>query len=136
MPNGISKRQQLRNEKTLAELIRTIPGNDRCADCDALTPGTLPRCDTMLLTMTIPLSSSIELILSLAINQDGQAGTYDLPSPLQSNPLSPIPPTNLLPEPLDGHLPLHAVRRNPPQAGYTHIQGQVLVDGYMVVRAG
>ncbi|KAJ5733259.1 hypothetical protein N7533_013706 [Penicillium manginii] len=39
MPNGISKRQQLRNEKTLAELIRTIPGNDRCADCDALTPG-------------------------------------------------------------------------------------------------
>ncbi|KAJ5759119.1 hypothetical protein N7520_006275 [Penicillium odoratum] len=39
MPNGISKRQQLRNEKTLAELIRTVPGNDRCADCDALTPG-------------------------------------------------------------------------------------------------
>jgi hypothetical protein len=42
MPNGISKRQQLRNEKTLAELIRTVPGNDRCADCDALTPGLFP----------------------------------------------------------------------------------------------
>jgi hypothetical protein len=39
MPTGISKRQQARNEKTLAELIRTVPGNDRCADCDALTPG-------------------------------------------------------------------------------------------------
>ncbi|KAJ5579760.1 uncharacterized protein N7459_005745 [Penicillium hispanicum] len=39
MPNGISKRQQLRNEKALAELIRTVPGNDRCADCEALTPG-------------------------------------------------------------------------------------------------
>ncbi|CAG8134380.1 unnamed protein product [Penicillium olsonii] len=39
MPSGISKRQQARNEKTLAELIRTVPGNDRCADCDALTPG-------------------------------------------------------------------------------------------------
>ncbi|KAJ5895089.1 hypothetical protein N7495_006780 [Penicillium taxi] len=39
MPNGISKRQQLRNEKTLAELVRTVPGNDRCADCDALSPG-------------------------------------------------------------------------------------------------
>ncbi|OQD70573.1 hypothetical protein PENDEC_c022G00505 [Penicillium decumbens] len=39
MPNGISKRQQLRHEKILAELIRTVPGNDRCADCDALTPG-------------------------------------------------------------------------------------------------
>jgi hypothetical protein len=40
MPTGISKRQQARNEKTLTELIRTVPGNDRCADCDALTPGT------------------------------------------------------------------------------------------------
>ncbi|KAJ5467502.1 hypothetical protein N7475_005254 [Penicillium sp. IBT 31633x] len=39
MPTGISKRQQARNEKTLTELIRTVPGNDRCADCDALTPG-------------------------------------------------------------------------------------------------
>ncbi|KAJ5583041.1 Arf GTPase activating protein [Penicillium sp. DV-2018c] len=39
MPTGISKRQQARNEKALAELIRTVPGNDRCADCDALTPG-------------------------------------------------------------------------------------------------
>ncbi|KAJ5514387.1 Arf GTPase activating protein [Penicillium fimorum] len=39
MPPGTSKRQQARNEKTLAELIRTVPGNDRCADCDALTPG-------------------------------------------------------------------------------------------------
>ncbi|KAJ5287780.1 hypothetical protein N7478_003466 [Penicillium angulare] len=39
MPSAISKRQQQRNEKALAELIRTVPGNDRCADCDALTPG-------------------------------------------------------------------------------------------------
>lgn len=39
MPNGISKRQQLRNEKALAELVRSVPGNDRCADCEALTPG-------------------------------------------------------------------------------------------------
>jgi len=43
MPNGISKRQQLRHEKILAELIRTVPGNDRCADCDALTPGSSPH---------------------------------------------------------------------------------------------
>ncbi|KGO71953.1 Arf GTPase activating protein [Penicillium italicum] len=39
MAPGISKREQARNEKTLTELIRTIPGNDRCADCDALSPG-------------------------------------------------------------------------------------------------
>ena len=42
MPNGISgisKRQQQRNERALGDLIRTVPGNDRCADCDASTPG-------------------------------------------------------------------------------------------------
>ncbi|KGO40267.1 Arf GTPase activating protein [Penicillium expansum] len=39
MAPGISKREQARNEKTLTELIRTVPGNDRCADCDALSPG-------------------------------------------------------------------------------------------------
>lgn len=39
MAPGPSKREQARNEKTLTELIRTVPGNDRCADCDALTPG-------------------------------------------------------------------------------------------------
>ncbi|KAI2792410.1 hypothetical protein POX_b02447 [Penicillium oxalicum] len=39
MPSIISKRQQLRNERTLAELVRTVPGNDRCADCDALNTG-------------------------------------------------------------------------------------------------
>lgn len=40
--SGISKRQQQRNEKALGDLIRTVPGNDRCADCDASTPGLYP----------------------------------------------------------------------------------------------
>lgn len=40
MPIGISKRHQFRNEKSLQDLIRTIPGNDRCADCQAQNPGT------------------------------------------------------------------------------------------------
>jgi hypothetical protein len=35
----ISKRQQARNERALQDLIRTIPGNDRCADCSAKNPG-------------------------------------------------------------------------------------------------
>lgn len=39
MPMGISKRHQFRNEKALQDLIRTVPGNDRCADCEALNPG-------------------------------------------------------------------------------------------------
>ncbi|KAL4815454.1 hypothetical protein BDW67DRAFT_164057 [Aspergillus spinulosporus] len=39
MVTGISKRQQLRNERTLQDLIRSVPGNDRCADCSAMNPG-------------------------------------------------------------------------------------------------
>lgn len=37
---------------------------------------------------------------------------------------------------IDGHFPVHAVRRHPPQAGHTYFQGQVLEHGYMVVGAG
>ncbi|EME39339.1 hypothetical protein DOTSEDRAFT_75150 [Dothistroma septosporum NZE10] len=36
---AISKRQQARNERLLQDLLRTVPGNDRCADCAAKNPG-------------------------------------------------------------------------------------------------
>ncbi|KAF9886397.1 hypothetical protein FE257_011542 [Aspergillus nanangensis] len=39
MVAGISKRQQSRNERALQDLIRSVPGNDRCADCHAMNPG-------------------------------------------------------------------------------------------------
>ena len=39
MATAISKRQQARNERQLQELIRGVPGNDRCADCSAKNPG-------------------------------------------------------------------------------------------------
>jgi hypothetical protein len=39
MTSAISKRQQARHEKTLQDLIRTVPGNDRCADCGSKNPG-------------------------------------------------------------------------------------------------
>jgi hypothetical protein len=39
MTSAISKRQQARHEKTLQDLIRTVPGNDRCADCASKNPG-------------------------------------------------------------------------------------------------
>ncbi|PKY00276.1 ArfGap-domain-containing protein [Aspergillus campestris IBT 28561] len=39
MVMGISKRQQFRNERALQDLIRSVPGNDRCADCQAMNPG-------------------------------------------------------------------------------------------------
>ena len=39
MATAISKRQQARNERQLQELLRSVPGNDRCADCSAKNPG-------------------------------------------------------------------------------------------------
>lgn len=36
----------------------------------------------------------------------------------------------------DGYLSLHAVRRDSPQAGHTYFQGQITVNGYLVIRAG
>ncbi|KAF1815415.1 ArfGap-domain-containing protein, partial [Eremomyces bilateralis CBS 781.70] len=35
----LTKRQAARNEKALQELIKSVPGNDRCADCGAKNPG-------------------------------------------------------------------------------------------------
>jgi len=43
---SLSKRQQARNERTLQELIKSVPGNDACADCQARNPG---ECQDMLL---------------------------------------------------------------------------------------
>ncbi|KAL9059292.1 MAG: hypothetical protein Q9206_001568 [Seirophora lacunosa] len=34
----MSKRTQARNERALQELVKTVPGNDRCADCAARNP--------------------------------------------------------------------------------------------------
>lgn len=39
MASVISKRQQARNERALQDLLRSVPGNDRCADCSAKNPG-------------------------------------------------------------------------------------------------
>ncbi|OCL11353.1 ArfGap-domain-containing protein [Glonium stellatum] len=39
MASALNKRQQARNERALQELIKTVPGNDRCADCGARNPG-------------------------------------------------------------------------------------------------
>lgn len=39
MTTTMSKRTQVRNERALQELVKTVPGNDRCADCAARNPG-------------------------------------------------------------------------------------------------
>ncbi|KAL8921621.1 MAG: hypothetical protein Q9172_003910 [Xanthocarpia lactea] len=39
MTTTMSKRTQLRNERALQDLVKMVPGNERCADCDARNPG-------------------------------------------------------------------------------------------------
>ncbi|RKF57330.1 putative uba ts-n domain-containing protein [Erysiphe neolycopersici] len=39
MSSQLSKRQQARNERVLQDLIKTVPGNNVCADCQARNPG-------------------------------------------------------------------------------------------------
>ena len=52
-----NKRQQARNERALQDLIRTVPGNDRCADCDARNP-------SKWLTRKLPICRDLELLTS------------------------------------------------------------------------
>ncbi|KAL8880817.1 MAG: hypothetical protein Q9192_007939, partial [Flavoplaca navasiana] len=35
----MSKRTHMRNERALQDLVKMVPGNDRCADCEARNPG-------------------------------------------------------------------------------------------------
>ncbi|OOF98037.1 hypothetical protein ASPCADRAFT_43154 [Aspergillus carbonarius ITEM 5010] len=61
MVAGISKRQQFRNERALQDLIRSVPGNDRCADCQALNPGEQHR-------QSPPLGTHISKVKSLSMD--------------------------------------------------------------------
>lgn len=63
MTTSMSKRTQLRNERALQDLVKLVPGNDRCADCDARNPGA----SRSLLVCAQVLT---------AISQAGLAGAY------------------------------------------------------------
>lgn len=39
MSSIINKRQQARNERILQDLLKSVAGNDRCADCGTKNPG-------------------------------------------------------------------------------------------------
>jgi hypothetical protein len=39
MSSMLNKRQQARNEKVLQDLIKSVAGNDKCADCGNRNPG-------------------------------------------------------------------------------------------------
>ncbi|KAK5012553.1 Protein gts1 [Cryomyces antarcticus] len=57
MSSALSKRQQARNERTLQDLIKTVPGNDKCADCGARNPGATAKASPSHLTNAISIPS-------------------------------------------------------------------------------
>jgi len=62
-----NKRQQARNERMLQDLIKSVPGNDRCADCGTRNPGSLSRSSPYLY---LPVSC-LFFTLSLSISWGG-----------------------------------------------------------------
>lgn len=64
MAAAMSKRQQARNERALQELIKSVPGNNSCADCGANNPG------------TSRVLATIGRYIANHTVQDGQVGTY------------------------------------------------------------
>ena len=78
MSTALSKRHQARNERALQELIRTVPGNDRCADCQSKNPGRCLSCSpsSMKWLTTVDRMGKLECKLSTRAktgNEDGQA---------------------------------------------------------------
>jgi hypothetical protein len=117
-----SKRQQARNERDLQALISSVPGNDRCADCQARNPG----------------KSTSRIFPNLQAGAD-TARMGELECRFYNPQHSPQPFTLCLSLPillLVGRLPLHALRRLAPQARNTHIQGQISQHGHMDNRSG
>jgi len=62
-----NKRQQARNERMLQDLIKSVPGNDRCADCGTRNPGSLSRSSPYLY---LPVSCPF-FTLSLSVSWGG-----------------------------------------------------------------
>jgi hypothetical protein len=81
MVAGMSKRQQFRNERALQDLIRSVPGNDRCADCEAMNPG-----KSTPMSSSLHFSGKILILTDGACLQDGLVGTYVY------RPFNPPPP--------------------------------------------
>lgn len=67
MASVLNKRQQARNERTLQDLIKNVPGNSVCADCGARNPG--EHCNPRLHAQSTDDA------------QDGPAGAYVIPCP-------------------------------------------------------
>ena len=118
MTTALSKRHQARNEKALQELIKTVPGNDRCADCGARNPGT-----PLLLWRIFCFRHA-----DFSLNRMGQLEREW---------------TRLLEEygrkmadtgcwVTVGDIFMHAMRLTPSQARYSHFQGQIFEHGQLV----
>lgn len=108
MTASLSKRHQARNERNLQELIKTVPGNDRCADCQARNPGNW-----------FPPQRLWNLIRANSWFQDGQAGTW---AHGQSSAQWKWLTVGIR---LARHLPMHAMRLITSKARHSHIQSEI-----------
>jgi hypothetical protein len=114
MAGVINKRQQVRNERALQELIKTVPGNDKCAECGAKNPGT---------TMTWPQKESLTLLTAA---QDGRAGVWVFPCHWISFMLQEL---KILMMAVAGHFSLHTMRSTTPQTRHAYIKGEIAEHG-------
>ena len=118
----LSKRHQARNERALQELIKAVPGNDRCADCGAKNPGmccwSLYDCNDML----------------ISICRMGQLECMESQSSKTSKRLSKDQSLTVVSQSAR-HISVYAMRLTPPQARDTHFEGQITEHGQLVQRS-
>jgi hypothetical protein len=130
MASVISKRQQARNERALQDLLRTVPGNDVCADCQARNPG-LP-------TQPVRPDAAADIICRLGKLE--RMCMHPSPHRLSGSPeaIGSRDTYKALTEPPFAArcLPLHAMCLPSSQTRHPYIKSQVAEHGHMVVRAG
>lgn len=133
MSGALSKRQQARNEKFLHELVQSVRGNNKCADCHAPNPGEHPsalydRDPRLWLTITLSLWNSLGFMECTNTLSLRQPDPYWPSTPLAKRLRCTVHQTILTLNAV-GCFPVYAMRFNSSQVGHTYFQSQVTKHG-------